>query len=201
LGDAIDGQSSTLSKHFRAERIAIVFNTLVNNNHGIEIGFDNNDNYGKHLEDINVANNLIIGSENSLVQIVDTDNDQGDNITWKSNLMYATGNATLLGGATITSFNATEVIDENPNLAFDNSLNIWRSTTSTPLYEYTLNIVSINEDIDGHVRPLISNPGTDHCIIETVRFKPITPDDFGPNTYENPITSLSIGGHSQDVLF
>ena len=87
-GDAIDGQSSSLSKHFRAERVTIAYNTLVNNSHGIEIGYDNNDNYGKDLKDITIANNLITSAENSLIEIVDTDNDQGDEITWLSNLMY-----------------------------------------------------------------------------------------------------------------
>ncbi|MEO0472403.1 MAG: hypothetical protein AAF206_22460, partial [Bacteroidota bacterium] len=62
LGDAIDGQSSSLSKHFRAERVSIAYNTLVNNVHGIEIGYDNNDSYNKDLENISIANNLITGS-------------------------------------------------------------------------------------------------------------------------------------------
>ena len=60
MGDAIDGESSNLSKHFRAERVTIAYNTLVNNTHGIEIGYDNNDNYGKDLKDIIIANNLVV---------------------------------------------------------------------------------------------------------------------------------------------
>jgi len=104
LGDAIDGESSSLSKHFRAERITIAHNTLVNNSHGIEIGYDNNNSYSKDLKDIVIANNLITGNENSLVEIVDTENDQGDNITWTNNLMYPTEDATVLSGASSTSF-------------------------------------------------------------------------------------------------
>ena len=200
LGDAIDGQSSSLSKHFRAERVTIAFNTLVNNSHGIEIGFDNNDNYGKDLADITIANNLITGSENSLVEIVDTDNDQGDNITWKSNLMYPTGNATLLSGATLTSFDTNEVVNENPYLEFDTSINVWRTTAATPLYENTLNIDSINEDIDGQERPILSNPGADHYSLESIRYKPLTPDDVGPNAYEDGTTSVSLDNQSSDFL-
>ncbi len=104
LGDAIDGESSDLTKHFRAERVTIAYNTLVNNTHGIEIGYDNNDAYNNDLSDIIIANNLITGSENSLVEIVDTANDQGDNITWLNNLIYPTGTAVTLSGATTTSF-------------------------------------------------------------------------------------------------
>ena len=54
-GDAIDGQSTSLSKHFRAERVTIAYNTLVYNVHGIEIGFDNNNNYNTGLKNINVC--------------------------------------------------------------------------------------------------------------------------------------------------
>jgi len=200
LGDAIDGQSSSLSKHFRAERVTIAFNTLINNSHGIEIGYDNNDNYNKDLEDIIIANNLISGSENSLVEIVDTDNDQGDNITWISNLMYPTGNAAILTGATTTSFDANEVINENPYLEFDNSINVWRTTTSTPLYENTLNIESMNEDIEGQERPIFNNPGADHYSLETIRYMPLTTDDVGPNADEDTTTSVSPANPESDFL-
>jgi len=200
LGDAIDGQSSNLSKHFRAERVTIAFNTLVNNSHGIEIGFDNNNNYSKDLEDITIANNLITGSENSLVAIVDTDNDQGNNITWISNLMFPTGNATLLSGATTTSFDANEVANENPFIEFDTAINVWRTTADTPLYENTLNIGSINEDIDGQERLVLSNPGADHFSLESIRYKPLTPNDVGPYAYESGTTSLSYENQISDLL-
>ena len=200
LGDAIDGQSSSLSKHFRAERVMIAFNTLVNNSHGIEIGYDNNNSYSKDLEDVTIANNLISGSENSMVEIVDADNDQGVNITWINNLMYPTGNAGILDGATTTSFDTNEVINENPSLEFDDSNNIWRTTVATPLYENTLNIGSISEDIEGQERPIFSNPGADHYSLESIRFMPLTIDDVGPNAYEDDITSVSLGTQSSDVL-
>ncbi|MDA8692508.1 T9SS type A sorting domain-containing protein [Saprospiraceae bacterium] len=200
LGDAIDGQSSNLSKHFRAERVTIAFNTLVNNSHGIEIGFDNNNNYSKDLEDITIANNLITGSENSLVAIVDIDNDQGEIITWESNLMYPTGNASMLSGATITSFDTGEVINENPHLEFDSSMNVWRTTATTSLYENKLIIDSINEDIEGQGRPPLSNPGADHYSLESVRYTPLTPDDVGPNAREDGITSVSIENQNSDFL-
>ena len=191
LGDAIEGQSSNLSKHFRAERVTIAYNTLVNNSHGIEIGFDNNDNYNKDLEDIIIANNLITGSENSLVEIVDTDNDQGDQITWLSNLMYPTGSATLLAGATSTSFDATSVYNENPHLFFDDTYNVWRTTGDTPLYENAVTSGTINQDIEGQDRPSTSNPGADHYSLESIRFEPLTPNDVGPNTDEDMSTSIS----------
>ncbi len=200
LGDAIDGQSSNLSKHFRAERVIIAYNTLINNSHGIEIGFDNNDNYNKDLEDITIANNLISGSENSLVDIVDTDNDQGDNITWMSNLMYPIGNAEMLSGASITSFEANEVLNENPFLEYDNSINVWRTTAMTPLYENRLDNTLISEDIEGQERPILSNPGADHYSLESIRYSPLTQDDVGPSAYEDGTTSLSSGAQRNDLV-
>jgi len=191
LGDAIDGESSNLSKHFRAERVTIAYNTLVDNSRGIEIGFDNNDKYNKDLENITIANNLVTGSRNSLVSIVDADNDQGDRITWSNNLMYPIDNATLLSGATTTSFDTSAVKNENPHLAFDSELNVWKTTENTPLYENTLTSISNNQDIDGQARPVTSNPGADHFSLESIRYLPLTPDDVGPNAYEGVNTSIS----------
>lgn len=183
LGDVIDGESTSLSSHFRAERVTIAYNTLVNNAHGIEIGYDNNDKYGKDLADITIANNLIIGSENSLVEIVDTDNDQGDEIAWINNLMYPTGDAVILSGATTTSFDTSEVINENPNLTYNATEGVWKSTTSTPLYS-ALTSETVTEDIEGQERSETSNPGADHYSMESERYMPMTTDTVGPDAYE-----------------
>lgn len=191
LGDAIDGESSSLSKHFRAERVSIAFNTLVNNSHGIEIGFDNNDNYSKDLKDIIITNNLVTSSENSLVEIVDIDNDQGDNIIWSNNLMYPTEDATLLKGASVTSFDAMMVTNENPQLVYDDVAGTWKSTENTPLYENILSSSEVMIDIDGQERPNISNPGADHYSLESVRYRPLTSSDVGPNAYEDTSTSAT----------
>ncbi len=190
LGDAIDGQSSSLSKHFRAERVTIAYNTLVNNANGIEIGYDNQDKYSKDLEDITIVNNLITGEENSLVAIVDASNDQGDNIQWAGNLMYPTGSATVLSGATLTSFDPSESINEDPHLTFNAWLGIWKSTAQTPLYTAASIDTSVTKDMEGQSRPATSNPGSDHYSQESVRFKPLTATDVGPDSPENFTTSV-----------
>ena len=201
LGDAIDGQSSNLSKHFRAERVTIAFNTLVNNSHGIEIGYDNNNQYNQDLADITIANNLITGSENSLVEIIDSDNDQGNNITWLSNLMYPTDDATVLAGATATSFDADAVTNENPYLEFDDEINVWRASGNTPLYENALATAAVEEDIEGQSRPLISNPGADFYSLETIRYHPLTPEDVGPGASEGPTTIFESDYLSELVMY
>lgn len=215
LGDAIDGESTSLSKHFRAENVLIAYNTLVGNTHGIEIGYDNNDNYNKDLEDITIVNNLITGSENGLVEIVDVDNDQGDNITWLNNLMFPTDAASTLIGATTTSFEGNEAINDDPNLVlnpsvtFENTDGVWKATAETPEYDNAVTTEIIDEDIDGHERPDPSNPGADHFSEEMVQYPPITETEVGPYAFEDdePFESLFLSslatfpasGGSQDV--
>ncbi len=180
-GDVIDGQSTNYSSHFRAERITIAYNTLVNNSHGIEIGFDNNDKYKKALSEITIANNLITGSENGLVEIIDN-NDQGANITWANNLFYPTGDAQTILGASSTIFNTDMATNQNPHLTFDEDAGIWRTSESSPLYSNAVEGISI--DIDGQLRPATNNPGADHYSLESVRYAPMTPITVGPEAYE-----------------
>ena len=207
-GDVIDGQSTSLSSHFRAERVMIAYNTLVNNDQGIEIGFSNSAKYGKSLANITIANNLITSSKNSLVTILDG-KDQGSNITWSRNLFYPTGTATTVtGGTTTTSFTTAQAVNENPNLIFDNATSTWRSSATTPLYANTLNTVNttpseLNEDIEGKSRPSTSNPGAHHFSMESVRYMPMTTATVGPLAYEDiplalsPVTSFALAGEAK----
>ena len=186
LGDAINGQSSNLSKHFRAEDVVIAHNTLVNNAHGIEIGYDNNNQYSKDLSNITIANNIITGSENGLVEIVDVNNDQGNNITWKDNLFYPMGNAVVLKGATSTTFDTTNAKIIQPHLIFDSINNVYSTTDSTPVF-LTYNGVSILNDIQGEPRPSNSNPGADHFHLNSsaTLFGPLSQTDVGPGSNMN----------------
>lgn len=186
LGDAINGQSSNLSKHFRAEDVVIAHNTLVNNVHGIEIGYDNNNQYSKDLSNITIANNIITGSENGLVEIVDVNNDQGNKITWKDNLFYPTGNAVVLKGATSTSFDTTNAKIIQPYLSLDSVNNVFSATDSTPVFS-TYNGIVILNDIQGELRPSNSNPGADHYLVNSAGtlFGPLSQTDVGPGSNMN----------------
>jgi len=186
LGDAINGQSSNLSKHFRAEDVVIAHNTLVNNVHGIEIGYDNNNQYSKDLSNITIANNIITGSENGLVEIVDVNNDQGNNITWKDNLFYPMSNAVVLKGATSTTFDTTNAKIIQPHLSFDSVNNVFSATDSTPVFS-TYNGIVILTDIQGELRPSNSNPGADHYFVNSGGsiFAPLSQSDVGPSSNVN----------------
>ena len=174
-GDAIDGSSTNWSKHFRAERVTIAYNTLVNNVHGIEIGFDNNGNYNKGLKDITFANNLITGSENSLVAYKDG-NTQGNEIKWFNNLMFPTGSATLTSDG--STFDTSEVKVLDPMLIDDGS--VWRTTTNAPTIGNGMSGFVNTQDIEGQNRPIISNYGADHYSLDTAIYKALTPSDVGP---------------------
>lgn len=177
-GDAIEGVNTSLSKHFRAERVTIAYNTLVNNTHGIEIGFDNNGNYNKGLKDITIANNIVLGSENSLVAYMDG-NTQGDEITWSDNVFYPTGNALLTNDNSVFSIGEVNVTD--PLLIYDG--NIWKSTADSPVTENNTPGLIINEDIEGQERPVWSTVGADHFSLDAVVYPPIGLDDVGPDSY------------------
>jgi len=207
----VDQTSTSLSSHFRPERIMIAYNTLVNNDYGIELGFTNNGAYTKGMLNITIANNLITGTKNSLVKIVDG-KDPGSNVTWSNNLMFPTGTATMVsGGTTTTSFSAAQAVNENPNLVFDSVQGTWRSTAATPIYTNSTAIAN-TEDIDGQARPAPSNPGADqyNTDLVSVRYMPMTPATVGPNAYEanepvpeslslSAITSFVAAGESKSI--
>lgn len=177
-GDAIDGSSTNWSKHFRAERVTIAYNTLVNNVHGIEIGFDNNGNYSKGLKDITIANNLVTGAENSLVTYKDG-NTQGNEITWIDNLMFPTGTATLTSDGSTFDTSKVKVLDP---VLMDNG-SVWQTTASTPNIVNGITNFTNLKDIEGQSRPSISNYGADHFSNDTILYKPLTASDVGPNSY------------------
>lgn len=184
-GDAIDGSSTSLSKHFRAERVTIANNTLVNNTYGIEIGFDNNDNYNKGLKDITIANNVVMGSENNLVTYHDGNTQDGE-ITWSNNVFFPTGNANLTSDNSVFSADEVDVID--PLLVFDGT--VWKSTANSPTAENGLINLVIDEDFEGQERPTLSTVGADHFSVDAVLYGPLTSSDVGPNSIttetENP---------------
>jgi hypothetical protein len=178
-GDAIDGSSSDLTKHFRAERVTIAYNTLVNNSYGFEIGFDNNGKFNKELKDITIANNMVVGTQNDLVSFM-TDNNHSGEITWSNNVMYPTEEANLVSAG--SSFTAEQVMVTNPNLSFADSL--WRATENTPILPAEGLTFQVLEDIEGQSRSEQSSVGADHFSSDSVRFRPLSPSDVGPFAFE-----------------
>ncbi|MDD7887512.1 chondroitinase-B domain-containing protein [Flavivirga sp. 57AJ16] len=184
-GDAIDGVDTNYGLHFRGERITIAYNTLVNNTYGIEIGYaKSNGSYDKPLIDIILANNLVTGSQNSLIKI---HNDQNGELLWNANLMYPTGSAVLNSDG--YSFSSSEVVNSNPYLVEVGTL--WQAGASTPLLGDGLSSLVVDEDIQGQPRPSTSNPGADHFSNDAIVYgTPVSSSDVGP--YADEDSSLAI---------
>jgi poly(beta-D-mannuronate) lyase len=173
-----DGGSS-LSKHFRINRAKIVFNTLVNNTNAIQIGYTNNGNYSKPPRDVVIANNIIVGSDNDLVQTFTSP----INMVWQGNIMHPTGTASL--GITAAT---TEIKEINPQLEFIDDY--WRLSSSSPAIDSSLgNWDYVTNDMDGQERDTLLDIGADEFSNTEIIYKPLTPEDVGPGT--EIITSIS----------
>ncbi len=68
------------------------------------------------------------------------------------------------------------------------------------MYDNAVTTGAINEDIEGQERPNSSNPGADNFSLESIRYAPLTPDDVGPNAYEDINTSTANEYEISEVL-
>ena len=184
-GDAEEG-STGLTKHFRIERAIIANNTLVNNDFGIEIGYDNNGSYSKPPRDVVFAYNVVVGDTNTLVNYIN----QPDNMTWIDNIMYPTDDAVLASGVTFTT---EQVSITNPALLMDESLGYYKSTALTPNYSPSIDLTGIvNYDIDGQYRSVPTNHGADEFSESALIYKPLSDSDVGPSLGEYMSVSSSL---------
>lgn len=198
-GDVEEG-SGSLSSHFRIERAIIANNTLVNNYHGIEVGYNNNDKYSKPPRDVVCVYNAIIGDTNTFVKYIN----EPENMTWKNNIAYPVDDAKLSEGVAL---GAGEMDIENPNLGFVDSLGYFKATDTTPEITIAAEYVAlVSRDIDGQFRQSPTNYGADEYMIGTRVYQPLTAANVGPSfgEYLYPTVSelsflVSGGGKSVSV--
>ena len=211
-GDVIDNGSNTnLTSHHRAERVMIANNTLVNNVNGIQIGYMNGtgtSTYNKPLLGVTLANNIVTGNTNSLVEIIDNASITG--VTFTNNLMFPVSPAILSTGTT-TVIPANNV---NPTLAADAATSTaaytnFKATATTPSYlnpTYTniTQVSPVTDDIDGQTRTSPnSNVGADFYSTATVKNIPMTVATVGPYAYEDiplmltPVANLNVAGDTK----
>lgn len=176
-GDAESGNGS-LSKHFRIERAVIAYNTLINNDFGIEIGYDNNGKYSKPPRDVVIAYNIVQANQNNLIRYYN----QPSNMTWKNNVMHTTGSAKLTSDG--STFSNNEIILEDPKLEFDDITKTWKATDATRKFETDNSLAGkIEFDIHGDSRGTNSTIGADDFNTASVRFVPLAANDVGPTSY------------------
>ncbi|MBI5473137.1 MAG: T9SS type A sorting domain-containing protein [Ignavibacteriae bacterium] len=159
------------SAHWQINRATIAFNSLVNNDRGIEIGFANNGSYNKPPRDVVIANNLVIGSQNELVKIITSP----VNMTWSGNIMYPVAPAVLGIAATPSQIKVAD-----PLLHRVDSL--WKLSASSPAIDSSVgSYPSVVADIDGQTRDARKDIGADEYSGAAISRRPLTAADVGPN--------------------
>lgn len=183
-GDADEG-STGLTKHFRIERALIANNTLVNNNHGIEVGYDNTGKYTKPPRDVVLVNNAIVCDTNAVVKYINAP----DNMQWVDNIANLSGEGVLGDGI---SFTSAEFMNDDLLLSFVDSLGYFKTTTNSPTYnsieDYNDIVVS---DIDGQLRQATTNYGADEFNSSAILYTPLTAADVGPSLGDYLYASVS----------
>ena len=178
-GDAEEGGG--LTDHWRIERAIIANNTLINNAHGIEIGYDKSGDYDKPARDVVIAYNILQSDTGSLVTIMNA----ADNMTWIDNLVYTTSDAIIGDGDAFTDFVSSEASVSDPALIYD--IAYYRASSSTPTFaSYSSELgTSIISDIDGDLRAAAFNYGADEYYAEaTPIYTPLSVGDVGTSEGE-----------------
>lgn len=170
-GDADEGASLDYTRHFRARRAEIAFNTLVKNTHAIELGFDNG---AQSLAPTDAAfeNNLVTSEEGALVRIFTP----APGTQWQGNLMWPTGSASLgipqTAGITVA----------NPGLGLIGEL--WRiGSQSVAVNAAGPGLPWVSNDMDGQPRD-VPDIGADEFAGSGVWVAPLVPSDVGPDAVE-----------------
>ncbi len=153
----VTNSSSSLTSHFLPENVVFANNTLINNTSNIEIGFDNNGNYGRAPKNCRLINNLIVSSTNPIVKSYSSTSLAG--VSFENNLMHATGTANI----GIADYNQTQIIETDPllvkskcraydaNCDYETGLEIYKLTAGSPAINASLVYAPAEKDIEGQI--------------------------------------------------
>ncbi|MFT3753740.1 MAG: chondroitinase-B domain-containing protein [Paludibacter sp.] len=163
----VTNTSASNSSHFLPENNLFAFNTLVNNNSNIEIGFENSGAYGLAPKNNTISNNIVIASENPLIKYYSSTSLAG--VSFSNNIMYPTGIATL--GLTGTSNSQIKVINPelaktkcrayNANCNFQAPFEIFKLTASSPAINSATGSFIPATDFEGQMAIGIRDIGAD----------------------------------------
>lgn len=188
-GDAEATGSTTA--HWRPQQIVMAFNTFVGNANNFQFGFTNSGSYSKAPQNLTVANNIVVGTQNPFVKIIT----QPSGLTYSGNLMFPTGSASI--GVTAADAQI-RVID--PQLILADS--VWRLTAGSPAIDAaTSAAASVLKDITGQNRGAARDVGA-HEFLTGERFnRPLRAEDVGPNGPDSitVITSVRESGSSRQI--
>ena len=167
-GDADYGETADLTRHFTPQRALIAHNTLVGNDHGIEIGYTGS-GYNRPPRQITFAHNIVEGDAGDLVHVYTAP----VAAVYAGNLMWPTGSATLGIAATDAQIRVAD-----PRLAGGDAP--WLLTDGSPAIDAAGGAL-VALDVQGQARGPAPDTGADeHAPGEAVRFAPLTAADVGP---------------------
>jgi len=194
----VTNTSTSLSSHFLPENIVFAFNTLVNNNSNIEIGFDNNSSYGKAPINCMIANNIVSASSNPLVKYYSTTSLAG--VSFQNNIMYSTGSSTL----GLTGTNGTQVKTIDPLLAQSDCraygqtcdkktpVSLYKLTASSPAIDASIGYEFVSKDFEGQPDVGVRDIGADEFNGSSeITNGPLNDQQVGPTAPESYVYEIS----------
>jgi hypothetical protein len=176
-GNAIYGDGQPLTKHFVIRNAVIAFNTFVNNERNIEIGYNGAGFQGnwwhKPPIGLTIANNIIVGSQDTLIKMYSQPIDS----KWEGNIAFAKGKAVV--GASVPK----GIIEIDPQLKqIEGS---WKPTATSPAIDKaTGEYPFVVADIDGQLRVGKKDIGADEFTTGAIGRHRLFPSDVGPNALE-----------------
>lgn len=168
-GDADYGPGTTdLTKHFTPQRATIAHNTLVGNEHGIEIGYTGS-GYNRPPRQITFANNIVQGDTGNLVHLFTAP----ESATYAGNLMWPTGSASVGISASDAQITVADPLLAGGDLP-------WLLTASSPAID-AATASSVMLDVQGQTRAQPDAGADEYAPGQPVRFAPLTAADVGPD--------------------
>jgi hypothetical protein len=183
----VNNSSSSTSAHFLPENIIFANNTLINNKSDIEIGFTNNNNYGKNPINCKIQNNIIVNNTNNIVKNYSTAALAA--VAFTNNIFYPTGSSQV--GITYTP---TQITIADPKLVRTNCPNgstnctdtlpvkVYKISTGSPAIDAITGVPAyLNADFEGQIRTGNADIGADEYSSNPITIGALTPAYVGPN--------------------
>ncbi|MDX9748340.1 MAG: chondroitinase-B domain-containing protein [Paludibacter sp.] len=185
--------STSLTSHFLPENVVFAHNTLINNVSNIEIGFDNNGNYGRAPKNCKLINNLIVADINPVVKAYSSASLAG--VEFANNLIHVTGSASI----GLTDFTATQLVTVNPFIQktscrtgaecnYSTKHAIYKLSAGSPAIDPELVVAIVTSDIDGQAlinsRDIGADEYNENATITNAPMDSTTAGPFAPENYE-----------------
>lgn len=203
-GDVTNSSSSN-SSHFLPENILFANNTLINNTSDIEIGFNNNGEYGLAPKNNLIINNIITNNLNPIIKSFSTTSLNG--VSFQNNIMFPIGTATL-GISGLTESQVKQINPElvktncrayNANCDFTTPFEVYKLSSASPAINASNGSFTLLADNEDQSTNGIRDIGADEFNADAVIINgPLSEQHVGPTAPEifnyeiNSSTALSV---------